>query len=169
MCSDHMLLAQKQTGFKMPPKPKTPEEEAAWVEYRMANGNLFFPTLCFRQCLIYAASGKKVKKRSLNKILCSAVFAATDKTPLLDLKGNPIKDYTVDRRGGVNKTAGRIVLCRPRIEEWTWLPELDVDTDYVDAKDVLEPLANEAGTISGLGAYRVSCGGWFGKFKAEIV
>lgn len=166
MCNPEHMLTPK-SGLKTAKKP-TAEEQAETSVYRMANKQLYLPTLCFRQSLIYAGGGKKVGKRSARSVLAATVFPGTDKTGLIDAKGRPITDYEMDIRGAVNKTAGRIVISRACVHHWNCIAELDIDTDMIEPK-LIADLLNEAGTISGVGAYRPSCGGWFGRFTAEIV
>lgn len=166
MCNpEHMMT--EQPGIKTA-KKLTAAEQAARSVYKMANGQLYLPTVCFRQSAIYAAGGKKVGKRSARAVLAATVFPGTDKTPLTDAKLRPITEYEVNTMGAVNKTAGRIIVSRAMVPHWVCIVELDIDTDMIEPK-LVGDLLNEAGTISGVGAYRPSCGGWFGRFKAEMI
>lgn len=146
-------------------KTETKEAQAERSVYKLATGQLYLPALQFRQSVIYASRGKKQGKRSAASMLSAALFVAADKFPLTDVKGEPIKTYTIDSRTGViPSTGGRIFIHRPMIEHWACWVGFNLDLEIFSEK-VIADLLQEAGIISGVGDYRPSCGGWFGRFK----
>lgn len=156
-------------GIRTQPKKLTPEQQAEQSAYKLPSGQLYMPALCFRESLLYAAKGKKFGKATAWSVLASAVFLIGDNCLLVDAKGRPLKEYEIDSRTAVNQHAGRIMVSRAKVPHWGCIVEFDIDEDVITDVKVVAELLNQAGTISGVGAYRVSCRGWFGRFKAELI
>lgn len=147
----------------------TPEEQAKKVEYRDSKGNLYIPSIQFRQSLLYACIGKKVGKTSAKKIISASVFNSDDKTTLIDPKSKkPITEWTVDVRPAVvNK--GRIARCRPKLESWAAIVRYEIDEDLVPSVKAVEKLQNDAGTLSGVGDYKPANTGPFGRYTCTLI
>lgn len=150
-----------------------PDEEAASLLYRNADGTVYGPA-GFKSAIATAAKGMKFGKLGAPGVIKGSVFVPIDseriqlfnprtKKPLTD------KDYTVDSRRAVIPSSGAgIVKSRPRFEEWCCIAELDIETDFITPDAVLG-LLKKAGQTVGYLDYRPECGGSFGRFVAVLI
>lgn len=76
----------------------------------------------------------------------------------------PVSDFEVDVRRATNHQKGAVAVCRPRFDKWFAEMELHIDDDIVSIETVNDML-QDAGKRSGIGSFRVSKGGIFGKFQ----
>ena len=78
------------------------------------------------------------------------------------------KKYVVDKRkGNLKQGAGKgvaVAIVRPKFMDWAFDVKIDVDHDQIDI-DKIEDLFKAAGRYSGIGDFRPSCKGQFGRFK----
>ena len=153
------------------PKIPTPEKEAATKVYRTDGGQLYFPAVGFRSCIIGrggAASGRKIGKRTANACVAASVFVVEEKF-LLDHPetGEPITDYEIYTCRAVIQGNG-ILRSRPLIREWGGKLPLEVDEDFLTLNQ-LEELLNIGGKVAGIGDFRPGCKGSFGQFQVELV
>jgi len=75
------------------------------------------------------------------------------------------KDFVVDRRPVVNpNTGGALLKFRAKLEEWELSFTLECD-ETLFSTHVVRTLLDHAGSKIGLGSFRPSCKGLFGKFK----
>jgi hypothetical protein len=164
----------KDTGTMKTKKKYVPEEEAAQGLYINEKKQFCIPAIAFRSALIKAVTNKKVGKKSAASIMAAAVFNMDAQTsdeeilPILD-KSNmkPVKTYGIDSRRAIVVKQG-IIRHRPKFSNWACIIPFQIDTDLISPEVVAENL-NEAGTIIGVGDYRVEKKGWFGRFKAELI
>lgn len=166
MSNPQAMLIKSGDGPKGPKKRPPHEEEAEIAAYRDADGWLSFPALGVRNSIIEASGMHRVKTRSLKTFVSHIQIEPADLLRLTNLKGKPIKDYEIDIRRVVNKTAGAIMVARPIIKEWQVSFALLFDQQLMpsDPKALFEMLLDDAGTRVGIGAYRPAKGGWFGRF-----
>lgn len=161
------------------PGPKGPnkkifdaKEDAEKSAYKDKNGNYVFPTLGFRNGLLYAMGGIKFGKRTGRSLVASSVFVPEDGeyVTLIDPDtGKPVKTHEIDSRPAVVQKA-RIIRSRAKILRWACILGLLVDEDMIpDPQAFLPEHITVAGTIAGVGDYRVQCMGWFGRYKAEKI
>jgi hypothetical protein len=76
--------------------------------------------------------------------------------------------WSVDTRAvRIPSTGGRILCHRPSFNDWRLSFTLSVDTDLISAKLVRE-IVDAAGKRIGLGDFRPSCKGPFGKFVVTL-
>ena len=120
-----------ETPNNGPTKPviPDPETQAEMYCYRLPNGELYFPTVAVRKCLLTACKGKKLMKRAAWTVMAGVVFPADDYSLLLDKKGKPITKYEIDTRRCVVKNMGRsasILVSRPLIKEWQLLVNFNI-------------------------------------------
>lgn len=166
------MMSQDSNAMKTK-KKYIPEEEAEAGLYVNSKKQYCLPAIAFRSALIKAVSNKKVGKKSASAIMSAAVFNADAETvddemiPILDKSTmKPVKTYGIDSRRAIVMKAG-VIRHRPKFSNWSCLIPLQIDTDLVSPEVVAENL-NEAGTIIGVGDYRVEKKGWFGRFKASL-
>lgn len=140
-------------------------EEARLRVYLDSDGAFCHPCESFTKAMVKAVAGKKFGKMFATSAIKGSVFIAEPFAQLLDEKGKPIKEYTVDRRPVVVGKA-RILRCRPSFPKWRVKLALEIDVAILRPDDVKDALAL-AGRIVGIGDYRPEKGGGFGRFKIE--
>ncbi len=149
---------------------QTPRESAEECCYRDAQGYLWLPGPSVGSMLREAGSGHKQKgtRKSLKWIIPAAVIVQEDRIPLFNIKTGKarkrLKTFEVDSRPVViPSTKGRIMRHRPRLDEWSADLTISVDEEVLDC-DTIQILLTEGGKRIGVGDFRPSCGGSFGRF-----
>lgn len=141
------------------------EEEARLRVYLDSDGAFCHPCESFTKAMVKAVAGKKFGKMFATSAIKGSVFIAEPFAGLLDAKGKPIKEYTIDRRPVVVGKA-RVLRCRPCFPKWRVKLALEIDVAILRPEDVKDALAL-AGRIVGIGDYRPEKGGGFGRFMVE--
>ena len=162
-------------GKRKLPKTDVPLEKIAEARLcRGPNGEFGFPANYLFAALIEA--GRQVifdKKTKVSTRESSLVPAFLTIVPnLLDEKGDGFIPFTgqdakwvVDKRRGVNPaTGGAMAVVRPKFPNWDFEATVEIDLDQIAVEKVLE-LFNIAGRSSGIGDFRPSKRGPFGKFR----
>lgn len=173
--ANDMLAAQLQINSRVrsdKAEKKTPREVADPLSYDR-NGLCWHPTGGLIASIVDAGARFKDPKNPRAKMksqLPGAVFPTEEFSPIL----NPATreqykagSWEVDVRTGVNNNRGsstRIVVCRPRFDEWMVTTQIEVDPEIVDA-DELHTIISAAGKRIGLGAFRPQKRGLFGRFR----
>lgn len=157
-----------QTGVAVKKIP-SPEDEAASKVYVNAKGELCVPGDWFRKAIIYACKGKRIGKLGAKGLVQASVWLVPgfEMLPLTNGKGKPIKDYKINIQRAVIQKAG-VRRARPEIFPWQTEVAVTIDCDFV-MPSMVDDLAIVAGKISGWGDHRPSCGGPWGRFKAERI
>jgi hypothetical protein len=141
------------------------EVEAEAGCYRLSDGTLGIKGESFRASLLGAAGAWKAK-RSTMKSRLSHVTVVEEMVALLHLDGSPIRDYVIDARRAIVQKQG-IIRRRPRFDEWSCKFTFEFDPILVsDPKLIVDILADAGGRI-GVGDYRPSRNGWFGRFTVR--
>lgn len=79
------------------------------------------------------------------------------------------KNYTIDKRSAVNKNVKARVICiRPKWEEWKASFTLMVDNDTI-TKETVEQIITYSGQYIGIGSFRPTNNGMFGRFKLNKI
>ncbi len=141
------------------------EEEARMRLYVDPDGRYCHPAQAFPKAMVSAASGKKFGKMFATAALKGAVFITEPFAAIEDEKGNPLKEYSIDKRPCVVGKA-RILRCRPCWSNWHMRIPLEVDRAILQPSQVREVL-ELAGRIKGIGDYRPEKGGAFGRFRVD--
>lgn len=140
----------------------TPREQAEVKAYRDGEGNLYIPGPNIYSAIIAAGTFHKVGKNKLTTMKSSLVPAGIILEELLCPLNT--KHFEVDSRSVViPSTGGRIMCHRPRIDDWSLSFILDVDGNMFST-DLVRALIDDAGKKIGLGDYRPSRKGPFGRF-----
>jgi hypothetical protein len=151
-------------------KQHTAEDEIAKALYRDKEG-YYLPSVGFRLGMLYAAGGLKVGKRTARSVLQSSVFCETNpRCTILDAKTMKPKkegDFEIDERSVVINKA-RVLKARPKFTNWACVLELSADLDAITPEVVLESL-KRAGILSGIGDFRISTKGEFGRYEAQLL
>lgn len=75
------------------------------------------------------------------------------------------KEYVIDKRSAVNRNVkARIIVIRPKWEQWKAKFTLIVDNDTI-TKETVEQIIIYAGQYIGIGSFRPTNNGMFGRFK----
>lgn len=169
-----MLVAKPD--MKIAKEQPTPEADCEAKVFRHDFGRglqLYLPSTCFRNTIIYACVGQKVGKLSAAKAVQASVSMPESRIPLWHVDAakkkfaRPVTEYAIDIQRAVIGTAS-IPRARPRVDDWCCKVPIEIDSDYMKPELILR-LFQLAGRMSGLGDYRRSCGGDFGAFTAEIL
>lgn len=162
------LLGAKTTK-KKDKSEITPREIAEKHAYKTTDGSFYIPTEYISGALAYVATEYKQKnsqRKSLKQII-KGVVTPTQTSAILfsdESTQTEIKDFEVDIRKATNHQKGAVAVCRPRFDRWYTEFDLSVDDDIVSV-ETLKDMLEDAGKRSGIGSFRVSNGGIFGKFQ----
>lgn len=140
---------------------KTDQIRAEFHSYRDDKG-FYLPTDQIKGSLIGAGAMVKSKvgnaKKSMKNIVAGMFFIKEEKLALS-------KNYEIDKRSAVNRNIkGRVICIRPKWKEWKVEFTLQVDNDTITKETIKEILEN-AGNYIGIGSFRPTNNGSFGRFK----
>lgn len=144
-------------------KNLTPRETAKKLCYEDEEGRLYYPTTNIYACLIEAGKFHKDGKVKVTTARSSLIPAG------VMIEGETVyfsepKEWEVDSRGVVvPSTGGRIVCHRPRLDTWKLEFTLNLDLKMFTPK-FIRALVDDAGSKVGLGDFRPSRKGIFGRF-----
>lgn len=150
-------------------RPEVSQEDAARAEYhcyRNKDGHCFIPAEQIRGALIGAGTYVKAKVGGRSKSMKTIVAAMFMVTP----EEIEIPDYdTTDKRSAVNRNVkGRVIVVRPRWNKWSTEFTLEVHNDTITNEQV-EQILEYAGNYVGIGSFRPTNNGLFGRFEYEIL
>ncbi len=141
----------------------TPLEQAKLKLYTDLEGKPCIPQPNLFRCLIDAGAFFKAGKSKITTQKTSMIPAC------VEIQGVTIRlqhkePWTVDSRPVRNPSTGGRFLChRPCFNDWKLTFTVRIDTSMISAK-LLRELVDAAGKRIGLGDFRPSCKGPFGKF-----
>lgn len=145
---------------------KTPRAQAEAALYADSNGKPIFPGPNIFRAIIDAGVFHKVGKSKVTTMKSSLVPAGITvkeiECPIVNPDGGAPK-WEVDSRSIVVQITMRKMAHRPRFDRWRLKFTLDVD-DTMFSEGVVRLLIDDAGKKIGLGAFRPSRKGPFGKF-----
>ena len=155
---------EKKRG-KIIERPEVSQEDAKRAEYhcyRNEKGKCYIPSEQIRGALINAGTYMKSKVGARSKSMKTIVAA----TFIPNDEQIPVPDYdTIDKRSAVNRNIkGRVITIRPK---WTSLEFeflLNVFEDTI-TKETVEALLTYAGQYVGIGSFRPTNNGMFGRFE----
>lgn len=150
-------------------RPEVSHEDAIRAEYhcyRNAEGRCFIPSEQIRGSLIGAGTYMKAKvggRAKSMKVIVAATFQPAPEEIL-------IPDFdTIDKRSAVNKNVkARVMVIRPKWSEWSASFTLNVYEDTI-TKETINQLMTYAGSYVGIGSYRPTANGLFGRFEVEDI
>jgi hypothetical protein len=148
---------------KVKDKNLSPREQASRVCYQDESGKLFYPTTNIYAAIIEAGRFHKDGKSKITTARSSLVPAA------VMMEGESVyfskpDTWEVDSRAVVvPSTGGRIVCHRPRLDKWCLDFALTLDTKMF-SPTLLRALIDDAGQKVGLGDFRPSRKGIYGRF-----
>lgn len=135
---------------------------AEFHAYRNSEGKCFIPSEQLRIAFIQGGGYLKSKvgnsKRSMKGVIAAILQISPEEMILPDFD-------LIDKRSAVNKNIkGRVMVIRPK---WTtWAAEFDMVLDNgTITKETIEELITTTGNYVGIGSYRPTNNGYFGRFK----
>jgi hypothetical protein len=161
------MARRKETGIG-PKVIPSPEEEAEAGCYRLPSGQLYLPTTHFRSAILAAAAGQKIEKKAARLILSAALFAIEESAPLYHPEtGHPLREYEIDIRRAVVQRQG-ISRSRPKLPQWATTVEFQYEPMLLNP-EMIQQVFDLAGAIIGVGDFRPSKSGPFGRFSVDLV
>ena len=150
-------------------RPEVSQEDATRAEYhcyRNGNGKCFIPSDHIRGALINAGAFVKSKvgnsRKSMKNIVAAMFFVSPDNIELPDYD-------EIDKRSAVNKNVkARVLIIRPKWTDWKVSFELGVDNDSITEATIIE-IFKYAGSYVGLGSFRPTSNGQFGRFAIDSI
>ncbi len=151
----------------------TPREQAELTAYKTDEGDLFIPADNLYAAVIEAGKYHKIKTSKLTTAKSSLVPAFLDLSgvehpvvlPIKDKQGDQVTQFEVDsRRVVIPATGGSVIRHRARVDEWSVRFVLEVDLSMATT-DMARTLVDDAGSKIGIGDFRPSRKGRYGKFK----
>jgi len=153
-------------GAMKPRDEISPAEMAENKVIKNKKGEMGIPVEYLFACLV--AAGRRVKFEKKSNI---STAETTLLPSFLAIEGEfiPFLDQTVgwetDIRRVVNKTTkGAMAAVRPKFKDWAFQVIIEVDTAVISLEKIRE-LFKEAGRTQGLGDFRPSKKGLFGRFR----
>jgi hypothetical protein len=145
----------------------TPLEQAEAKLYLGHDGQPMIPVPNLFRCLIDAGTYFKAGKSKITTQKSSLIPACVEVLGV----AIPIvhrEPWTVDTRPvRIPSTGGRILCHRPCFHDWKLAFEVSLDTDMISLK-LFREIVDAAGKRIGLGDFRPSCKGPFGRFYVTL-
>jgi hypothetical protein len=150
--------AQVQSGTSTSIKKNDPEEMAERAAYRLPSGELYQPSDHIERSCVQAAGLHKIGRRSAKSVAGAAFCIAPREIP------HGLREYVVDsRRAVIPSTGASVVRHRPRLDAWRLSFTLEIDDELI-AAPLAKQILIDAGKRIGIGDFRPSKGGPFGRF-----
>lgn len=132
--------------------------------YRNGNGKCFIPSEHLRGSFIGAGAMVKSKvgnaKKSMKNIVAAMFFVTPEHIEMPEYDA-------IDKRSAVNKNIkARVITIRPKWTNWEAKFELNIDNDTI-TKKTIEEIITQAGNYIGIGSFRPTNNGMFGRFSLE--
>ena len=142
----------------------TPLEIAESKLYRDVDGTVGIPQPNLLRSIVDGGVYHKAGRSKITTQKSSLVYACTDiETPFIRLIHK--EPWRVDSRPIRNPvTGGRILRHRPLFDDWRLAFTVILDTDIIGEK-LLRQIVDDAGKRCGLGDFRPSCKGPFGRYN----
>jgi hypothetical protein len=145
-------------------RPDVSVEDAKRSEYhcyRNKNGSCFIPAEQLRIAMINGGTYLKSKVGSKTKSMKGIIAAVMRITPEEIL----LPDFDeIDKRSAVNRNVkARVMVVRPKWSAWAAEFDMLLDNGTL-TKEMLTELVNVTGNYVGIGSYRPTNNGYFGRF-----
>lgn len=130
--------------------------------YRNPQGKCFLPADQLRGSFITAGSAVKAKvggrSKSMKQVVAAMFMVTPDEILLPDFD-------VIDKRSAVNRNIkARIIVIRPKWLTWEASFELNVMNDTI-TKETVKSVIEYAGDYVGIGSFRPTNNGMFGRFQ----
>lgn len=150
-------------------RPEVSQADALRAEYhcyRNTAGQCYIPADQLRGSFINAGSAVKAKVGGRSKSMKTIVAAMWMVTP----EEIQLPDYNaIDKRSAVNKNVkARVISVRPKWTNWNAEFVLDVG-EKSTTKEMVTQIIEYAGNYVGIGSFRPTNNGMFGRFEIEEI
>lgn len=145
---------------------KTPREIAERYAYKNEDGTFYIPHSYLAGSFREAASDYKAgnKSRKSLKAIAGGIFRIEQPNlNLIDDSGDQINSFEVDIKKGTNHQKGAVAICRPRFDRWKTRFTVSINESII-TPSTAQKILQDAGSRVGIGAFRVSKGGYHGQF-----
>lgn len=141
----------------------TPREQAESVLHKDEGGNIIMPQPNLMSSIVYGGLFFKNGRSKITTQKSSLLYACvTLKLPYYKLEHD--EDWYVDARPvRIPSTGGRILRYRPCFNDWRISFDIDLDEKEMSPK-LMREIIDAAGKKSGIGDFRPSTKGPFGKY-----
>lgn len=162
-------LEELRTGIRAPLKKDVPAIDVARKKLYLQDGKIGIPVENLLACMTEA--GRKVKngKYQISTADTTTMFQllSVEETflPFVDTTPNENGGWIVDKRRGRLDSGVAVCIVRPKFMSWGLDFTLVIDENEVSPDTVMQ-LVRAAGNV-GLGDFRPSCKGPFGRFTIE--
>jgi hypothetical protein len=142
----------------------TPKEQAESKLYISHDGTtLIIPSPNLFSCIVAAGTFHKAGKSKIttqkSSLLPACMAISEVELPIISKEG-----WCVDTRAvRIPSTGGRILAYRPIFNDWQLSCTIELDTEFLGEK-LFRQIVDDAGKRIGLGDFRPSCKGPFGRF-----
>lgn len=149
-------------------------ETRTWRErlHYDADGRVFIPPMCFKNCLSEAAKFLSRQIPGKGKATYTKHFEAGVLVPeplILPLKKDDVKgEWLFLPADGKRGSGKRVDKCYPVIPEWSGNVQFLILDDMI-TEDVFTDHLKEAGRFIGIGRFRPRNNGFYGRFMVEGV
>ncbi len=159
---------EKQRG-KIIERPEVSLEDLKRAEfhcYRDKDGKCYVPSDHLRGSMINAGAYLKSKVGNSRKSMKNIVAAMF----LIEEEKIFIKDFDeVDKRSAVNRNVkARIITIRPKWTKWDISFTLSINNHSI-TEETIKDIINHAGDYCGIGSYRPTNNGMFGRFELKEI
>lgn len=137
-------------------------KRAAYHSYQTADGRFYIPAEQLRIAFVNGGGYLKSKVGNSRRSM-KGVFAAILR---IEPEEIIIPDYDlIDKRSAVNKNVkARVIVIRPKWSQWSAEFDMIIDNDTI-TEETLKELIATTGNYVGIGSYRPTNNGYFGRFK----
>lgn len=152
--------------IERPDVNKTDSVRAEYHCYRNAEGQCYIPSEQLRIAMITGGTYLKSKVGTKTKSMKGIIAAVLQINPEEII----LPDYTsIDKRSAVNRNVkARIMVIRPKWATWSAQFDMILDNDTL-TKETITELVNVTGNYVGIGSYRPTNNGYFGRFKVTDI
>lgn len=163
---DVKLSEWEKLKHKVIERDDVAKEDATRAEFHAyrdkQTGSCYIPAEHLKGALIGAGGMVKSKvgarSKSMKTIVAAMFFVSPEKVSLPDYDD-------IDKRSAVNKNVkARVITIRPKWTKWTATFTLLVDEDSI-TKDTIKAVLEYAGKYIGIGSFRPTNNGEFGRFE----
>lgn len=153
----------EENESKIKEKDLTPREVAYKKAYLDGNNKLIYPTANIFSCIIAAGVFHKYGKVKITTARSSLIPAGLMMQDGYIYFKEPVEWEVDTRRVVVPSTGGAIPCHRPRLDKWSLEFNLELDVKMF-SPNLVRTIVDDAGQKIGLGDYRPSRKGIYGRF-----
>lgn len=175
-CHLESVSPMSQSRYYEPGVPKLEKENADDYEKRTwrnrlhvtEDGRVFIPPMQFKYALDTAAQMLSIQIKGKGKATYTKHFKAgvmCFDPVVLPIKAEDVPGEWLFMNADGRKGSGkRVMRCYPAIAQWSAVVVFHV-FDVTVTKEVFEQHLVESGRFAGIGRFRPSCGGFYGRYK----